>query len=339
MKLTMKLLALVMLGLGVSTSPCQALDILVTNDDGFEASMIHALYQRLKQSGNRVLVSAPAMNGTAMGGALPVAPIGPLLLPSRSAHIRAGAPGVGSLPKDPDVFYVNSTPAVSLLHGLDVAAKRRWGKPPDLVISGPNYGNNMGLLTTHSGTFNAAMTALNRGVPSIAVSAGALLDGYRPFEALRAGDKEYEIADVVVRLVEELVRTRKDASTPLLPPGIGLNVNLPEFFRGTGARLPFKFSKVGTAVFATPVFVENLATDPVMALTFPPPLPGISAHLQGLSPGKIGQIHDKDPSSEQNIVNSGAIAVSVVQSTHQADVVMTESIRAQLLGLTQPSAH
>ena len=332
-----KMLGVALMALATLATPCRALDILLTNDDGFEASMLHAVYQRLKQAGHRVLISAPAMDGTSMSGALPLTPIGPLPTPSRAGHVPAGARGVGTLAEDPDVFYVNSTPAVSLLHGVDVAARRRWGKAPDLVISGPNYGNNIGLLTTFSGTFNAAMTALNRGLPAIAVSAAGLLTWYRPFEALRPNDQEHEIANVVIRVVDELVRTRREPSAPLLPVGIGLNVNLPEFLPGTGARLPFRFSKVGTAVFALPVFVENLATDPVAGLLLPPPLPGISVHLQGLSPGSVTRIDDRDPTSEQNIVNAGAVAVSVVQSTHQANAEVSQRISTQLTGLLQPA--
>jgi 5'-nucleotidase len=339
MTLSPKLLAFPVLALASLATPCRALDILLTNDDGFEASMLHALYQRLKHGGHRVLISAPAMDGTAMSGALPLTPVGPLPTPSRAGHVPAGARGVGTLASDANVFYVNSTPAVSLLHGVDIAARRRWGKAPDLVISGPNYGNNLGLLTTHSGTFNAAMTALNRGLPAIAVSAASLLTWYRGFEALRPADREHEIAAVVVRLVDELVRTRAAPGAPLLPVGIGLNVNLPEFFPGTGARLPYKFGKVGTAVFTLPVFVENLARDPIAGLLLPPPLPGVSVHLVGLSPGNVTRIDDRDPSSEQNIVNAGAVAISVVQSTNQASVEIAERISRQLGALVQTPAR
>lgn len=339
MRTTTKLLAIAALALGALTSPCQALDILLTNDDGFEASTTHALYQLLKARGHRVIISAPSHNGTGMGGALPAGPIGPLLTPTRSAHVKAGAPGVGTLPSDPDVYYVNSSPAVSVLHGIDVAAKRKWNKAPDLVISGPNYGNNVGILTIHSGTFNAAMTALNRGVPAIAVSAAALLDWYRPFDALRPLDKEHEVAEVVSRLVDELGRTRADPSRPLFPLGVGLNMNLPEFIRGTGSALPFKFSKVGTAVGLTPMFVENLAADPIGALALMPALPGVSVHVAGLSPGSITRINDADPSSEQNIINGGAVALSVIQTSHQAGPEITGAIATQLSALVSKPAR
>lgn len=334
----LKLLGFVGVVLASVATPCRALDILLTNDDGFEASMLHALYQRLKQGGHRVLIAAPAMDGTGKGGALAFGPVEPLATASRGLHVHRGAKGVGTLATDPDVHYVNSSPAVSVLYGLDVATRKRWAKAPDLVISGPNYGNNTGLLNTFSGTFNAAMTALNRGIPSIAVSAAGILTWYRPFEQLRPADMEYEVASVVVRLVDELVRTRVDGTAPLLPPGTGLNVNLPEFFPGTGARLPFKFSKVGSAVIATPMFVENLALDPVAGWVLPPPLPGISAHLPGWSPN-ITRVEDADPSSEFNIIAAGAVAISVVQTSHQADAATTERVTSKLSGLVQPSAR
>lgn len=39
-----------------------------------------------------------------------------------------------------------------MLNGIDVLAPELFAGPVDLVISGPNEGNNVGLLTPHSGT-------------------------------------------------------------------------------------------------------------------------------------------------------------------------------------------
>ncbi|MET0343933.1 MAG: 5'/3'-nucleotidase SurE [Polyangiales bacterium] len=339
MTFTKMLLAVAVLTLGTQAAPARALDILLTNDDGFESSMLQALYRRLKENGHRVLVSAPAMEQSGTGGAISREPLGPLPTPTRAGIVPAGAKGVGTLPGDPDVFYVNSTPSVSLLHGLDVLVRKRWNKAPDLVIAGPNNGHNIGLLSTHSGTFQAAMTSLARGIPSIAVSAGLLVQGFRSFTELTPQAVEYEVADVVVRLVKELERTRTAAPAKLLPVGIGLNVNIPDFLPGMGPLMRFEFSKVGTTVLTMPTFVENLALDPIMGLTLPPPLPGVSTNLTGLSPNPIERIDDTDPTSEQATLLRGRVAVSVVQCTHQADDPTTQLIRGQLNGLVNPATR
>ncbi len=43
-------------------------------------------------------------------------------------------------------------------------------KKPDLVVSGINYGENVGLGITISGTVGAAMEAASLGLPALAVS-------------------------------------------------------------------------------------------------------------------------------------------------------------------------
>jgi 5'-nucleotidase len=68
--------------------------------------------------------------------------------------------------KDWEVFSVDGSPGQSVLHGIyDVVA----GKP-DLVVSGINYGENVGSGITVSGTVGAALEAASLGIPALAVS-------------------------------------------------------------------------------------------------------------------------------------------------------------------------
>ena len=53
----------------------------------------------------------------------------------------------------------------------DVVAPKRWGKAPDLVLSGPNEGQNVGKVVVHSGTIGNVQFSAGRGIPSIALSA------------------------------------------------------------------------------------------------------------------------------------------------------------------------
>src|SRR3546814_6370856 len=46
------------------------LNIVLSNDDGFEAANIRALYTELKAAGHDVVLSGPAQNNSGKGGAL-----------------------------------------------------------------------------------------------------------------------------------------------------------------------------------------------------------------------------------------------------------------------------
>ena len=65
-----------------------------------------------------------------------------------------------------EVYAVDGTPAQSVQHGILELADR-W---PDLVVSGINYGENVGTGTTISGTIGAALEAASFDVPALAVS-------------------------------------------------------------------------------------------------------------------------------------------------------------------------
>jgi 5'-nucleotidase len=65
--------------------------------------------------------------------------------------IPVGSPTIGFDASDPRFNYVDSFPVTALENGLDLALKLLGG-PPDLVVSGPNVGSNLGLITQFSGT-------------------------------------------------------------------------------------------------------------------------------------------------------------------------------------------
>lgn len=325
-------------------TPAHALDIVVTNDDGCEASTVHALHQRLTAAGHRVLIAASMADQSGQGGALGfLRPITPLATPSRGGNLPAGTPGfttlgaAGGLSYGNQVFCVNASPVASVLAGIDVAAATVFGRKADLVISGPNYGNNTGLVNNNSGTVNAALMALNRGIPAIAVSA-ATPSGYRPFNGLTATDQEYENADLVVTLVARLVAARQALGGSLLPRGNGLNVNFPSYAAGTGVSLAWDWSRVGVAASAVPFFVADLSTSSLAQSVGlgGVKLPGVSVKVPGLpdpAAAGLGFLNDMRPSSEQNSVGAGRIAVSVIEGNHDADPASTALVRQRLRGL------
>lgn len=154
-----------------------ARNILLTNDDGLTSNTL-ALYQALKADGHDVVVSVPCTNQSGMGAAAYFArPVALLAAPCRNGAAAVGDPGAGAMTRAGlpagDFFYVSGTPVMALLYGLDVAAQKRWGRAPDLVLSGPNEGQNAGAIILSSGTVSNAQYAAVRGIPAIGLSAGA----------------------------------------------------------------------------------------------------------------------------------------------------------------------
>lgn len=123
------------------------MNILISNDDGYQAPGIVALYEALKDLG-RVEVVAPEHNNSAKSNALTLH--SPLYVKEASNGFR----------------YVNGTPA-DCVH---IALTGLLDYKPDLVVSGINNGANMGDDTIYSGTVGAAMEGYLFGVPAIAFS-------------------------------------------------------------------------------------------------------------------------------------------------------------------------
>ena len=123
------------------------MNILISNDDGFQAPGIVALYEALKDLG-RVEVVAPEHNNSAKSNALTLH--SPLYVHQASNGFR----------------YVNGTPA-DCVH---IALTGLLDYQPDLVVSGINNGANMGDDTIYSGTVGAAMEGYLFGIPAIAFS-------------------------------------------------------------------------------------------------------------------------------------------------------------------------
>jgi len=224
--------------LGACASPATAMHIVLTNDDGFESGNTQALFNGLKAAGHEVILSAPYynMSGTS---ALMTGITDHTTAASPGGKIAAGSPGVGPTTIATDQYYVDATPAASVLYGIDVLAKAKWGRPPDLVISGPNAGNNLGTVIPYSGTVGAAISALNRGVPAIAVS-GA--NGDPAAAAL--------LAQITLRVLEAAEVHGQIA----LPPLTGLNVNVPSLdLKRNAAAYRIAFTQISNegSVFAS----------------------------------------------------------------------------------------
>ncbi len=121
--------------------------ILVSNDDGYNAPGIEALFNALKGLGELTVV-APETNCSGASNSLTL---------NRPMSVRQASNGF---------YYVNGTPSDCVHIALTGLLDFR----PDLVVSGINNGANMGDDTLYSGTVAAATEGYLFGIPSIAFS-------------------------------------------------------------------------------------------------------------------------------------------------------------------------
>lgn len=178
------------------------LDILLTNDDGWrgpggaDTPLIVELRDQLVAAGHHVTVVASGTDQSGQGGRITLPPLR-LEVANPEKNVWTLTPGS---PSD-NVFF-----ALSEIYG---------DHPPDLVVSGINPGNNLGTAVNHSGTVNAALTAIELGVPAVAMNVGS---GASPAVIEDA-------AEYAVDLVADLRRTARRGE--LLPDDLALNVCYP----------------------------------------------------------------------------------------------------------------
>jgi len=180
--------------------------ILISNDDGYQAPGIVALYEALKGLAE-VEVVAPEHNNSAKSNALSLH--SPLYVHTAYNGFR----------------YVNGTPA-DCVH---IALTGLLGYRPDLVVSGINNGANMGDDTIYSGTVGAAMEGYLFGVPAIAFSQTE--KGWAHLD---------DAGQMAARLVSQLLPSLENG--PPAEPWL-LNVNIPN--RPLADLRGFKVARLG----------------------------------------------------------------------------------------------
>ncbi len=132
--------------------------ILISNDDGINASGIMALTKALSLE-NEVFVIAPDRERSAAGHSLT------LHTPLRVDEVE---PMYGSK----RTWVASGTPGDCVKIGLSAILSEE--EKPDIVITGINHGPNLGYDILYSGTVSCAMEAAMKGYPSIAVSLSSL---------------------------------------------------------------------------------------------------------------------------------------------------------------------
>ncbi len=165
------------------------MELLISNDDGIEATGIRVLAQRMRTFG-QVTIVAPDRDRSGASNSLT------LDAPIRIKEVENR------------VYRVSGTPT-DCVH---VALTGLLAKDPDIVVSGINSGANLGDDVIYSGTVAAAMEGRFLGYPAVALS----------LVLTEQQDHHYETAgEAAIRIVEQLIRDP-------LPADTILNVNIPD---------------------------------------------------------------------------------------------------------------
>lgn len=174
------------------------MNILVSNDDGINASGIRHLIDALTElEGAEIYVCAPDRQRSAAGHSISTAR-GPLMV--NDVEI----PGVKWAQS------VSGTPADCVKSGIK-RLRREQGVEMDVVFTGINHGSNIGTDVYYSGTVSAALEGVMNHVPSVAVSVGT----HHPTEEQLAN-----CATIIKEVCEKAV--------PSLSSDTALNINFPD---------------------------------------------------------------------------------------------------------------
>ena len=128
------------------------MNILITNDDGINSTRLHALVKEMEKE-HEVIVVAPTIQRSACGHSITIHD--PLYV--KEVKIE----GVKSR-----TFSVSGTPADC----VKIALERLVDGKLDMIISGINYGLNIGTDVLYSGTVSAAIEGAIYKIPSMAFS-------------------------------------------------------------------------------------------------------------------------------------------------------------------------
>ena len=162
------------------------LQIVVTNDDGVQAPGIWAAAEALADLGE-VTISAPRAQASGSGRSFPFFNDGKINVQTVDLHGRSW-----------HAHAVGGTPAQAVYHAVvDIL-----GRTPDLVVSGINFGENLGDSIGSSGTIGGALEAAGLGIPALAVS---LQLKHHRLEMQHPSEADFAAAAYFTRLFASLV--------------------------------------------------------------------------------------------------------------------------------------
>lgn len=173
--------------------------LLITNDDGYQAPGINALRRSLLDSYS-VYVLAPDRERSAIGHGIKV--FEPVFIKEI----------------EQDFHIINGTPADC----TRTALAGFFNQPIDLVVSGINYGPNLGWDVYYSGTVAGAREAAMKGIMGIAIS----LDTWTTEQQLGTSSIPSNMVywESATYYLKQILKLLEQID---LPKGVYLNINIP----------------------------------------------------------------------------------------------------------------
>lgn len=165
--------------------------ILVTNDDGIHSPGLHAVVEAVCDLG-QIFVAAPRQQYSNAGRSYVAAQL--QNTDARLEHLPVDCPSAVA-------YSLEGSPAQSVMR----AVVELVPKMPDLLISGINYGENMGVGVTVSGTIGAAIEGACAGIPGLAVS----LQTPQEFHYKHSTEVDFSVAAAFTRKFALLALTHR----------------------------------------------------------------------------------------------------------------------------------
>lgn len=251
--------------------------ILLTNDDGIRSPGLWTAAHALSQLGF-VHVVAPRDQFSGSGRSLPRTSDG--VIKPQQMHVDG---------KDWTVYAVGGTPAQAVLHAvLEVIPKRL-----DLVVSGINYGENLGTGITISGTIGAALEAASLGIPALGIS----LETDPEYHLSYSTDIDFSIAGYFTTYFARILLEKR------LPPDVDLlKVDVPS---DANERTSWEITRLSSKRYYEPTRPERKSWD---------------------QPGVVGYRLGEDPRLDERDSDVYALRVKHVVSVTPLSLDMTSRV-------------
>ena len=228
--------------------------VLFTNDDGIESPGIFAAAEAFADFAEPLVV-APRLQQSGMGRSLPN---------TNDGRIFSSPRVIGGV--DRTVYAVDGSPAQAAQHGIIELAPMLNISKLALVVSGINYGENLGNGVTISGTVGAALEASSLGVPAIAVSqrtSPGLHLSYAPID--------FSASAYFARLFGEMMMTGQ------FPPDVDiLKIDIP---LDATPQTPWRVTRVSRHRYYWPTISKRTALDQPARLGYEPEIRPADAEL------------------------------------------------------------
>jgi len=230
--------------------------ILLTNDDGIQSPGLWAAAEALDELGY-VTVIAPREQASGTGRSFPDTYDGQIIQEQMNVN-----------GKDWIVHAIGGTPAMAVLYGMFELI----GRKPDLVVSGINYGLNVGSGVTISGTVGAALEGAANDIPSLAVS----LETEKEFHASYSREIDFSTSAYFTGYFARRLMEKQ------MPPDVQvLKIEIPA---DANKETPWQTTRLSTRRFYRPIPPENDQTRGKrdfgydLALDWDQSLPGTDSH-------------------------------------------------------------